>query len=106
MDGTESFNLMDSTIARVNGCDVVVVDDSLPSSLFTITYITSSEEDCEKKKFSSKDDDGWYIKVNHPDIEILVQETPLTFISPPFALGKSNRIVVGKHEFVVEFACD
>ena len=97
---------MDSTIARVTGCDVGVVDDSLPSSLFTIAYISSSEEDREKKKISSKDEGGWYIKVNQPDIELHIEETPLTFISPPFALGNSNRIVIGRHEFVVEFACE
>ena len=95
---------MDSTLTNVNGCDVVVVDDSLPSSIFTITYMTFTEENGENEKISSKEDGGWYIKVNRPDIEVIVQETPLTFISPPFALDKTSRVIIGKHEFIVEFA--
>lgn len=93
---------------------MVVVDKTLPPTcLFSIYYhifsskktVTTTTE--EKENHENHENQGkWYIKVENPNIEMKVDETTLTFLSTPYPLGMSNRVVVGKQEFIIEFACE
>ena len=113
----QQTNLFSSTIPSINGCDVVVVDKTLPPTfLFSIYYhipspekivATEENENETKETKETKDNQGkWYIKVANPNIEMKVDETTLTFLSIPYPLGVSSRVVVGKQEFFIEFACE
>lgn len=80
-----------SVLPNIHGCDMVFVDDSLPTICFEIRYSAESK--------------GWVLVVLRDGIEVVVDTHSCTYTSEPLLLGDCGLIRLNSHEICFEFAC-
>ena len=80
-----------SVLPNIHGCDMVFVDDLLPTICFEIRYSIESK--------------GWVLVVLRDGIEVVVDHHSCTYTSEPLALGDGGLIRINSHKICYEFAC-